>query len=258
MTNFIYVLKDPTTNLVIYVGKTKNPEKRYKDHCRPPSGKFRSNLDKWKKDLLSKGKIPLFEIIKECSEEEVDKFEKFFISEYRKKFTILNMTEGGDGLQNPSDEVRRKIGLKSKGRVVSSKTRDKIAKMHYNSGKKIVCYDINGVLIGYYPNARRASEELNIGFKNISKTLNDKEHFIKNYTFFFDCDDDIQSKLKYRIENTHKKRRIFVRISDDEEKKEYDNINEAASECDVNFRNIWLCLNGYRKKCGGYRWSYVD
>lgn len=258
MTNYIYILKDPITKSVVYVGKTKNPKKRHKDHCRPPMGKFKSNLDKWKKDILSRGLIPEMDIIKECSENDVDIFEKFFINEYRKFFNILNMTDGGDGLQNPSDEVRKKIGLKSKGRFVSQETREKLSKSHYNSGKKIICYDINGTLVNYYTNARRASEELNIGFKNISKVINEKEHFIKNYTFFLEDDINIQKKLKYRIENTHKKRRIFVRVSENGEKKEYDNLNTAALECDVNFRNIWLCLNGYRKKCGGYKWTYIE
>lgn len=53
------------------------------------------------------------------------------------------MTEGGDGLQNPSEEVRRKIGLKSKGRVPSEETRKKLSLASYNSGKKVICYDNN-------------------------------------------------------------------------------------------------------------------
>ncbi len=259
MKNFIYILRDPGNNEVVYVGKTKDPKKRHKDHCRKCRGKFRSLLDKWKNDIIDDGKIPIMEIIKECHLDDVDYWEKYYILEYRRIGTILNMTDGGDGLQNPSEEVRTKIGLKSKGRIPSKETRSKLSLSHYNSGKKIICYNNNKILIGEFPNARRASESLNVGFKNISKILRGNEYFIKGYTFFLDTDiDDIEARLSDRIMKTTNMNKSFHRVSKNGELKIYDNILEAARENNCNFRNIWLCLTGGRKICAGFAWVYND
>lgn len=257
-TNFIYILKDPKTLDVVYVGKTKNTNKRYKDHCRKCKGKYRSFLDKWKNNLISNGDKPLMDIIFECDSNEVDKWEKHFISEYRNKFNILNMTDGGDGLQNPSEEVRRKIGLKSKGRIPTKETRDKLSKAHYNGGNPIICYNQNGEFVGEFINSRRASEQLNLNYRNISKTLNGGEHFIKGYTFFYKDEDLLQEKLTKRISKTIKTGKRFLRISKDGSVKTYTNILEASRDNCCNFRNIWLCLNGKRKTCVGYNWKYED
>ena len=69
------------------------------------------------------------EILIVCDENDnVNEKEKLFIKLFKDKgIDLLNMTEGGDGLQNPSEEVRRKIGEKSKGRIPSKETRDKIS-----------------------------------------------------------------------------------------------------------------------------------
>lgn len=71
MKNYIYVIKDPDTDDVVYVGKTKNPERRYKDHTRKCIGKYRSLLDRWKNELLKSNRLPKMVIIKECDSTDV-------------------------------------------------------------------------------------------------------------------------------------------------------------------------------------------
>ncbi len=125
MKNFIYALKNPTTNEIVYIGKTKNVERRMKDHHRIEK-RIRCKLDKWKVQMGKLGLKPDMEILLECDEKDVNEKEKYFIKLYTENgCNLLNMTEGGDGLQNPSDEVRRKIGEKSRGRIVSDETRKK-------------------------------------------------------------------------------------------------------------------------------------
>jgi hypothetical protein len=203
------------------------------------------------------------EILMVCDENcNVNDQEKMFIKLFRDKgIDLLNMTEGGDGLQNPSDEVRRKIGDKSRGRAPSKETRDKISKSNYNSGssKSIICYDINGNFIGNFINARRAGEFFNLDHRSISDTAIDNRHFIFNkYTFFFYDDVDIENKLKYRIENTIKHGNSFLRIDTIGNIKEYDNLLKASGDNNLNFKNIWMCLNNKRKSCGGFAWCYKD
>lgn len=261
MKNYIYALKNPTTNEVVYIGKTKDFKKRLKDHHRIEK-RIRCRLDRWKIKMYNLGLKADMEILMVCDENDVNEQEKLFIKLFKDKgIDLLNMTEGGDGLQSPSEEVRRKIGEKSKGRIPSKETRDKISKSNYNSGnsKSIICHDINGNFIGKFINARRAGEFLNLDYRSISDTALDTAHFVHNkYTFFFDDDADIENKLKYRIQNTIKKGNRFLRIDTFGNTKEYDNLMRASSDNNLSFKNIWLCLNNKRKSCGGFAWCYKD
>lgn len=261
MKNYIYALKNPTTNEVVYIGKTKDFKKRLKDHHRIEK-RIRSRLDRWKIKMYNLGLKADMEILMICDENDVNEQEKSFIKLFKDKgVDLLNMAEGGDGLQNPSQEVRKKIGEKSKGRIKSKETRDKISKSNYNSGnsKSIICYDIDGNFIDKFINARRAGEFFNLDYRAVSDTALDTAHFIGNkYTFFFDDDTDIENKLKYRIENTVKHGNKFLRIDTMGNTKEYDNLMRASDDNNVSFKNIWLCLNNKRKRCGGFAWCYKD
>jgi group I intron endonuclease len=131
-TQYIYRLIDPRTKSVVYIGKTKNLKKRFNDHKRLRKNKYETRLEIWKNDLIKSGGIPIMEVITECDISHVDELEKFYIRSYRESgFDILNSTDGGDGLQNPSEETRRKIGLKSKGRKHSEETIRKISESCY-------------------------------------------------------------------------------------------------------------------------------
>jgi hypothetical protein len=257
MKNYIYILKDPTNGEVVYVGKTKDPNKRNRDHRRRCKGKFRSLLDKWKNQIMDVGQYPIMEVIDEFDTSEINFWEKFYISEYKLKYNLLNMTEGGDGLQNPSEEVRRKIGEKSKGRVHDDDTKRKISEKIYNhTGNRIVCYDKDKKIIGYFRNSRRASEKLNVSFKNISKILNGDEYFIKGYTFFLENEENIPTKIEERLSKTIEFQREFYRISKDGDIVKYNNLMKAADDNKCSYKNIWLCLNGKRKTCNQFAWSY--
>jgi len=168
------------------------------------------------------------------------------------------MTEGGDGLQNPSEETRRKIGEKSKGRFPSKETRKKLSQIHYNSGKIIICYDINGNFINKFSNSRRAAEELKLNYKNISQTLTGEKHFHKNYTFFYENENNLNEKLNYRISKTIEPTKIFLRIDKNNSIKEYDNLMIAGKENKISFKNIWSVLKKQRQFAGEYAWVYKD
>ena len=258
MKNYIYCLSHPKTDEVVYIGKTKNPKSRYKDHCRKEKNYYKTNLSKWKNNLFLENLKPVFTILDEF-DSEIDYWEKYYIMLFKSwGIKLLNMTEGGDGLQNPSEDTRKKIGEKSKGRFPSKETRKKLSKIHYNSGKIIICYDVNGNLINKFPNARRAAEELKLNYKNISQTLTGAKHFHKNYTFFYENENNINEKLNYRISKTIKSTKIFLRIDKNNYIKEYDNLMEAERENKISFKNIWLVLKKQRQFAGEYVWIYKD
>ena len=91
---FIYVLKDPDTKIVCYVGKTNNPTKRLSSHRNP--GKKSQNLPsvRWNRKLKELGKAPIMEIIEETDDWEA--CEKRWIAFYRNQNKdLLNVDEGG-------------------------------------------------------------------------------------------------------------------------------------------------------------------
>lgn len=258
MKNFIYYLADPITKKIVYIGKTKNPTKRLKDHCRKDT-RNRCKLDNWKNQIIDQGLKPEMKILEEVTENDVNDREKFYINFYLSNGNnLLNMTGGGDGLQNPSEDVRKKIGDKSRGRKMPDHTRKKLFESTYNGGIPILCYDKDGVFIGEFKNSRRAQEELGVGYRSISAIINRKRFFINGYTFFKKTEIDIKSELEKRIERTNNSNKTFLRISNSGEIKTYNNILEASRDNRCNFRNIWACLNNDRKTCVGYAWVYED
>lgn len=90
---FIYVLKDPDTKIVCYVGKTNNPTKRLSSHFSPEAGNSLPSTI-WIKKLKTNNKKPVMEIIEETDDWE--SCERKWIAFYRNENKdLLNVDEGG-------------------------------------------------------------------------------------------------------------------------------------------------------------------
>lgn len=112
-TVFIYALKDPRNGAVRYIGKSKNPEKRMRGHLRSKPGTHKAH---WIMELTAIGITPLLEILDRVPETQWEFFECAYIKVYREAGAKLtNGTEGGDGISNPSREVREKISVSLSG-----------------------------------------------------------------------------------------------------------------------------------------------
>jgi len=67
--------------------------------------------------LLKLGLRPSLELLREVPVEEWEYWERTFINWYRALgWRVVNVTDGGEGLTNPSDETRAKCGQGFKGR----------------------------------------------------------------------------------------------------------------------------------------------
>lgn len=133
-TTFIYTLLDPRDFTVRYVGRSDNPVKRLQQHLaetrRCKSTSYKTN---WLKKLLSLKIKPIINIMEEVTLKQWEQRERFWIKYYKKRGAkLVNSTDGGEGLINPSISTRIKIG-KSKignkncvGRIISAETRLKL------------------------------------------------------------------------------------------------------------------------------------
>jgi group I intron endonuclease len=116
----IYILENKL-NGKCYVGKTTKPfNKRFRAHQQSHSI-IGSALRKYGVNSFNKTLL-------DVPEEKLDEIEREYIQKYNSKSPNgYNLTDGGEGLINPTEEVRNKIGEASKGRKVSIEVRKKIS-----------------------------------------------------------------------------------------------------------------------------------
>jgi len=155
---YIYILRDPRTNEVRYVGKSDDPKRRLRRHKTEPGNTHRHN---WISNLRSNGLNPIMEIVEEVDKSEWKEKEEYWISYYKKRgCNLTNLCSGGNGAPgiSPSEETRRKISKSVKkswieaprklsdehkrafsfsrrGVHLSKETKDKISKS--NKGKEV-------------------------------------------------------------------------------------------------------------------------
>jgi len=161
-TAFIYGLKDPTADLIRYVGKTNNPQRRSIQHYwerRNPT-----NKGEWIKSLKRKGLKPEIIIIDKVNDNEWVDAEKGYIKLF-KSFgaNLLNMTEGGEG--GVTEETAKKISKARKGRFYGKNS---------HRAKTVFQYTLDGIFIKKWDSTNIASKALNIHRSEISRNCNKK------------------------------------------------------------------------------------
>lgn len=110
-------------NIPFYIGI--GSDETFKRAC-----SFKNRNKHWH-NIINKVPYKIEIIIENISWEEACKKEKEFINLYGridlKKGTLVNMTDGGDGLHNPSQEIRDKISKATKGRKATPEQLQKMS-----------------------------------------------------------------------------------------------------------------------------------
>ncbi len=114
MKVFIYLLRDPYSlsdvkkgkhTPIRYIGKTNNPDVRWRNHF---SGPGTSRMRNWILSLRKEGRYPRLEILEECDESNWHEREEFYINKYLKLgHRLLNVHRGTK--VRTDDRVREKI-----------------------------------------------------------------------------------------------------------------------------------------------------
>lgn len=115
-STFIYALCEPGTRTIRYIGKANDPKKRLKNHLKKSGSiKGETRLARW----LRKVGIPDLVILREVLTQDWQKSEERYIRLARGcGMDLVNSTDGGEGVQNPSLESREllrasKLGSKN-------------------------------------------------------------------------------------------------------------------------------------------------
>ena len=133
---FIYALRDPDDQTIRYVGKADSLEKRLQCHLRESSLKYHTRKNCWIKSLLSQSKKPVITILEIVNDAEWQARERYWIAILQEQgANLTNGTRGGDGLCNPSIDVRERIAAGHRGKPLTLEHRAKIAQG--NRGKQL-------------------------------------------------------------------------------------------------------------------------
>lgn len=137
MKTYIYILIDPETNQVRYIGKTKSLKRRYNQHISECS-KLKSHKNNWLLSLKNKNLRPEMVVIDETDKNDWIFLEQWYIQLYRSwGYRLTNLTDGGEGVYGHvhSEQTRNKISQGNKGKKVSDETKKKISEAF--KGKKL-------------------------------------------------------------------------------------------------------------------------
>jgi len=126
---FVYGLTEPGMDLVRYVGYAADLKRRLREHLCEASKQGHTHRLHWLRGLLAAGKKPGIVILEKTTKELCKEREIHWISELKSKNRLTNSTDGGDGMLNPPEDLRRRIGEASR-KYNSTRTR------HPNTGHK--------------------------------------------------------------------------------------------------------------------------
>lgn len=108
-TTFIYALCEPGTRTVRYIGKSDDPNRRFLRHLKN-SVKSRTHLGYWLRKLENNRMRPAMEILDEVPLHQWIFWERWYIRQMRESgFSLVNSTDGGEGMSNPSPELLEKM-----------------------------------------------------------------------------------------------------------------------------------------------------
>lgn len=103
---FIYLLSCPITNEPKYVGQSRNPQKRFKQHCRLNDNLANTKRCNWLKSLIEKELKPIMTIL-ETDLDCYDRAEKKWIKHYKDLgFDLTNGNSGGYDLEHTQSSPR--------------------------------------------------------------------------------------------------------------------------------------------------------
>lgn len=262
---YIYILIDPLTNDIRYVGKTTNLARRLNAHInRAKQNKYHSA--RWINSLIQKDLKPIMTTIEECNEDNWEEREIYWISYYRKLFDLTNILDGGGHSATYgrlgklwSEEQRvnnrkARLGMNVNHTDEGKKNRaDGIRKYCNENKKKVFQYSLDGEFIKEWDSAVDAGLELNIAHSNITKVCKCEGKRAGNFIWSY----ELKEITKYENKKPITKQILQIDVND-KIINEFEGTTEASSITKISRTAIINCLSGKSKSSGGFNWEYKN
>lgn len=186
----IYTLKDPITNEVRYIGKTKRKlvDRMYSHTSNYKLEKEKSYKNSWIKSLKNKNLKPIIEELDLVEENNWEFWEQFYINLFRSwGFKLTNMTKGGEGSSGGKGCLGYKHTEEAKKRISIANSKPKSKEWIQNAAKgkykPISQYDLQNNYIRDWESTTTAAIALGDinKKKNISSCLKGKKKSAYGY-----------------------------------------------------------------------------
>ena len=186
----IYTLKDPITNEVRYIGKTKRKlvDRMYSHTSNYKLEKEKSYKNSWIKSLKNKNLKPIIEELDLVEENNWEFWEQFYINLFKSwGFKLTNMTRGGEGSSGGKGCLGYKHTEEAKKRISIANSKPKSKEWIQNAAKgkykPISQYDLQNNYIRDWESTTTAA--ITLGDinkkKNISNCLKGKKKSAYGY-----------------------------------------------------------------------------
>lgn len=212
-----------------YIGQSKNIKQRWHDHKKALNNNEHHNIHLQRAWNDYGEKAFNFYVVEECSFDELDEKENYYISLYNtmNKDFGYNLKKGG---QNKSMELSEESRIKLSNAIKKSYTPELIEKRR----KKALDYWSNP------DNKQRIVGENNGMFG--------KKH-----------SDEAKKKIGLASKGRKSARRLHIPVYCIELETEYKDAAEACEKLNIgNSTNIMQACQGKRHTCGGYHWKFIE
>lgn len=187
----IYIMKDPDTLEIRYVGKTvkKSLVARLGEHIQDSKREKNNHRVNWIRSIIERGKIPVIEEIDKCPWNESQGLETYYISYYKSMgCNLVNETEGGEG---------------NLGGIASKETIEKRKESLRKKLPKVYQYDLEGNFIKEWNNAPEAADALGFKSNGITRCIRGDRFKYKEFIWTSELVDNAAEALKRNREETH-------------------------------------------------------
>lgn len=212
---YIYSLEYPEDN-ARYIGKTINLKQRYRRHIYDSDCKTSSRKLAWIRSLLNQGIKPIMKVVDEVDEKDSNFWEIYYIALFKSfGFRLTNNTFGGDGLSNPTQEVRKIISEKIKQRAKEKGVWNKgilhteEEKLNLSLGHKnreeVLQFDFEGNLIKKWNSRNQIKRELGFDNASIGNCCKGIYSSFRGFVWIYEKDID---KIEFRIQKALKSPKV--------------------------------------------------
>lgn len=233
----------------VYIGKSVDIKERWRqERYKQPNKYFANAVKKYGLENFS------FEVLEECSKEELDEKEKKYIEKYNSTDINIgyNITSGGTGGAMPSEVIQKSLETKEKngtftrywkGKQIPQEERKRISENlkkeknpNYNKSsnhREIICLEDKRI----FDSVKSAANYLNVNTSKLRYAILNRKS-INNLHFQY-----LKKRPKIKNIDTGE---IFLNAK--EAAKKYGNENSSSI--------VYKACKGRRKKAFGFRWEY--